>query len=375
MRSEEGLEYELEKSYEVGGISVVSKVVRDWTDDALGTKHVIIESSCKSERWETRTQQYSLTTPKDHTQFADDLEKARRDAAGALARVEVMGDENVPPAKLLGIEIEHAGGKRLKAVASLTVASPYSLIQPGLISGLGLASTGRFHYELQGNALASVPIYTARIHFDDLAIDTLVVPSNHNGTIILGGDFLQQAFNLRSADLIQLLLPNHFQSLVSASRSKRSTVLIIGKYGENRERLEELKRLLASKGLTGIVLDEYPDIEEQDLTEKMLTFASISRFVLADDIAPSGHIQELKICQEMRFVTAVLRCKGHASTMMQADLTAELSYMKDFDYESDSNLAEVVGRAVDWANLAVRERSNRLNRLFSDWRSPERIMR
>jgi hypothetical protein len=77
----------------------------------------------------------------------------------------------------------------------------------------------------------------------------------------------------------------------------------------------------------------------------------------------------------MRFVTAVLRCKGRASTMMQADLTAELSYMKDFDYESDSDLAEVVRWASDWADLAVRERSKRLNRRFSNWRSPEKIMK
>jgi predicted aspartyl protease len=195
VRNEDSLEYELEKSYEVLGISVASKVIRDWTDDALGTRHVIVESSCKSERWGTRAQQHSLTTPRDQNQFSDALERVRNDAAAALARVEVLGDENIPPAKLLGIEIEYAGDKRLKAAASLTVATPYSLIQPQMISGLGLASTGRFHYELQGNAIASVPIYTARIHFDDLTIDTLVVPSNHNGTIIVGGDFLQQAFN------------------------------------------------------------------------------------------------------------------------------------------------------------------------------------
>lgn len=139
--------------------------------------------------------------------------------------------------------------------------------------------------------------------------------------------------------------------------------------------MDLIRAALKRNGLVGIVLDEYSDIEEQDLTEKMVTFASLSKFVLADDIAPSGHIQELKICQDLRFVTAVLRLGGRSSTMMQADLTGDLKYMKEFAYQAEADLSETVTAAADWARSAIFERSKRLNRLYSDWRSPDNIMR
>lgn len=369
------MQYEQEKTYNIQNITVLSKVVRDWVDEAKGTRHVVIESSCKSERWETRKQDHSLTTPKEYREFAVALERARTDAAEAIARVERMGDEQCPKANLLGIEIEHHGNKRLRAVASLTTATPYTLMPSGMIRALEIPATGQYHYERQGTTVASIPVYHALIHFDDLAIDTLIVPSEHNGPMVVGGQFLQVAFNQRRADLIQLLLPDHLQSLSSAARSKKSTVLLLGKYGSHRGRLDSIKRVLHAKGLNGIVLDEYPDIEEQDLPEKMLTFASISKFVLVDDIAPSGHIHEFKICQEMRFITALLRCNGRPSTMMQADIAAEVLYIKEFSYDSELDLEGTVGTAADWADSAIIERSRRLNRLFAEWRSPDRIMR
>ena len=128
-------------------------------------------------------------------------------------------------------------------------------------------------------------------------------------------------------------------------------------------------------GLTGLILDEYPDIEEQFLAEKMVTYAAISRFVIVDDSFPSGHINELEICHERKFVTAVLRLGGRATTAMQSNISDEVSFIREFGYVDDEALKSAVFEAAKWANEEVEERAKTLNRKYSDWRSPKKIMR
>lgn len=169
-------------------------------------------------------------------------------------------------------------------------------------------------------------------------------------------------------------MPDHFRTLMNAARCKKKYVLILGKYGDKRERLQLIKAALADKGLMGLILDEYPDIEEQNLTEKMVTYATICRFVVADDVAPSGHIKELEICHDLKFITAVLRERGMASTAMQADISDEVLFIKDFGYEPESDLTRVVHDAANWASETVIERSKTLNRKYSSWRSPQKLM-
>ncbi|MGE5206836.1 MAG: hypothetical protein ACM3PW_14565, partial [Chlamydiota bacterium] len=196
----------------------------------------------------------------------------------------------------------------------------------------------------------------------------------YNGPVILGGDFFQKALQGKEYVIRELIMPDHFRTLMNAARCKKKYVLVLGKYGDQRERLHRIKQALADKMLTGLILDEYPDIEEQTLTEKMVTYATISRFVLADDLAPSGHIKELEICHDLKFVTAVLRRKGKPATAMQADIGDEVSFIRDFSYDDEGDFERVISDAVDWANHAVRERANNLNRKYSDWRSPGKLM-
>src|SRR5260370_733684 len=169
------------------------------------------------------------------------------------------------------------------------------------------------------------------------------------------------------------MMADHMRTLLNAARCKKNYVLILGKYGKAREHLLTLKNALAIRGLTGLILDEYPDIEEQSLPEKMVTYANICRFVLVDDFAPSGHIKELDLCQNLKFVTAVLRFKGRASTAMQADIADEVSYIREFSYQEEAELESMVVTAAKWADEAVTARAHALNRLYK-WRSPEKMM-
>jgi hypothetical protein len=151
-------------------------------------------------------------------------------------------------------------------------------------------------------------------------------------------------------------------------------VLIAGAYGEHRPRLVRIKERLKSLGFEGLVLDEYPDIEEQPLAEKMVAYASICRFVIVDDFVPSGHINELGICHERKFVTGVLRSSGRPATMMQADLADEVSFIREFGYPLDEQLESAVVEAAKWADEAMKERSKTLNRKYSGWRDPQKMM-
>jgi hypothetical protein len=244
-----------------------------------------------------------------------------------------------------------------------------------VIELLELELTGEHHYEELGDRVNRVPLFKAKVKFGAYEAETSVAPSDHGfPACVLGGDFFQKALRGKEELIYELIMPDHYRTLANAARCKKKYVLITGKYGEHRPRLERIKQALKSLDLVGLILDEYPDIEEQSLPEKMVTYASICRFVIVDDFVPSGHIDELGICYERKFVTAVLRFQGKASTAVQADIAAEVSFIKDFDYPSDADLEKTLVEAAKWANETVEERARRLNREYSDWRGPYKIM-
>jgi hypothetical protein len=265
--------------------------------------------------------------------------------------------------------------RRLLRYLPAASASRRPFLGPHTIKLLSLEPSGESYFQQTGDRVETVPLFRALIKFGSYQAETLVARSEH-GTpaCILGGDFFQKALYGNEERIGDLLMPDHFRTLASAARCKKKYVLITGKYGEHRSRLESIKTQLADIGLMGMILDEYPDIEEQSLAEKMVTYASICRFVIVDDFLPSGHISELGICHERKFITAVLRCKGRASTAMQADIADEVGFIKSFVYENSDTFKDAVATAGSWANAAVEERAKKLNREYSDWRSPERIM-
>lgn len=369
-------EYEICTTYQISGLTVTSEIVKDEiTHYERAQRNIVIRSSCESARWGRRTQDHSYGSPAEWTKFLEELERIRREAAETLVKVELgqMSEWRVPG---LLVQIIGPTGKELNALCSSELAISPSLLNPGMIKMLELRATGT-HWleELPQGRINKVPIFIARVRFGEMEVETSFVPSDHNGPTILGGHFHQAALQGREERISDLLVPDHIRALSSAARCKKQFVLITGKYGEHRGRLERIKNVLKRLGFIGLILDEYPDIEEQSLAEKMVTFASIARFVIVDDVAPSGHIDELGICHERKFITAVLRLAGRGATVMQADLMTEVDFMKTIAYDSNTEIEDAVEKATAWANAAVEERSRTLNRLYSSWRSPDKIMR
>jgi hypothetical protein len=249
-----------------------------------------------------------------------------------------------------------------------------TLLQPELIKVLQLTRSSELYCDGTTGNRAPVPLYRGTIKFGDLSVETNFLPAKYNGPVVLGGDFFQKALQGNEGLIIELIVPEHLRTLANAARCKKKYVLILGTYGEKRERLARIKGALGKTGLVGLILDEYPDIEEQTLTEKMVTYAAFCRFVIVDDAAPSGHIKELDICHDLKFISAVLRFQGRPATAMQADIGDEVSFIKVFSYKDEDSLEQTIVEAATWAGGAVIERAKSLNRKYSAWRSPTQLM-
>ncbi len=360
------------KTYSIRAIEVTSEIVKDEvsSDSRLPEnqrRSIHIRSTCQSPRWGTRTQGQSLSCPDDYKD-AVAFEDIRFRAAETLVKTEPGGGVFG-----LGAEVVGPTGKRMMSFCAVDLSFSPCLLQPELIKFMEMPVTGEFYCQVVNGQLHHIPLHRGAIKFGDIEIWTKFLPLTYSGPVVLGGDFFQQYLRGKERLIHELVMPDHMRTLLNAARCKKNYVLILGKYGKEREHLLIIKRALAERGLTGLILDEYPDIEEQSLPEKTVAYASMCRFVLVDDFAPSGHIDELRVCQNLKFVTALLRLKGRASTAMQADIADEVSYIHEFSYEEEAELESVVAQAAKWANEAVTTRAHALNRMY-EWRSPEKIM-
>jgi hypothetical protein len=280
-----------------------------------------------------------------------------------------------PPHKYLGMTISNLDGtKKTTCLATVDITIGPTRIQVDLVKPLQLWPSGRLYLESSSEGkLLRLPLYLAKVTHGSLSFEIDVLPTKMNLPCVVGGEFIQRAIGPNYDWLYDLLSPPHWRALQDVSRTKKNTVLIIGKYGDNTIRLREIQDVLRKRSCEGILLEDFPDIEEQSLPEKMVLFACIARYVLCDDSFPSGHIEELKICSDLRFTTAILRPKGMASTAMQADLDQCCDFMKAFGYDSGNRLS-VLADALSWADEKVRERSAKFNQTYG-WRSPEKILR
>lgn len=366
-------DYEIKRKYIIRDIEVGSEIVKDEIDNVHQSRIILIRSSCSSARWGTRTQDHSYSSPAIWSEFSQSLENIRLQAADTLIRTE-LGEIPERGISLIVVELIGPTGKRITPACGVNLSFSPTLLSPEFVALLQLQQSGDFYCERAGTSFSQVPLYRGTIKFGDLAAETTFLAATYNGPVILGGDFFQKALVGKEGLITELIMPDHFRTLMNAARCKKKYVLILGSYGDKRERLTTIKLALKQQGLVGMILDEYPDIEEQTLSEKMVTYASICKFVIVDDVAPSGHIKELDICHDLKFISAILRPHGRASTAMQADVADEVSFLKQFSYEDDVDLVRVIREASSWANDAVAERARNLNRKYSSWRSPTKIM-
>ncbi|HYD16643.1 MAG TPA: hypothetical protein VEB03_01425 [Candidatus Nanoarchaeia archaeon] len=364
------------KNYKIRDIEVTSfvafdKLVQEPTGETR--RHVRVESTCPSKRWGHRTEASVYSCPDPWPDFEALFEKFRSEAADALVKHELGLSPDGTAFPYLGVRVGGKTGKSVNTIGLVDLASP-TRVSMDLVEMLDLLPNGRWWIDQDSASKQAFALREAEIVFDPFILTMDVLPTQMGLPCIIGGDFVQRAIGENQDLLQQFLLPDYVRALKDVAKAKKHCVLIAGKYGEERDRLFSLKQAMKERGYTGLILDEFPDIEEQSLTEKFVTFASIARFVVVDDSAPAGHIAELEICSERRFTTVLLRPNGKGSTFVQADIADDVHFIKVFEYSDPSRIGEVLGTALDWAEAVVTQRAENLNRKYN-WRSPIKIMK
>lgn len=281
----------IERVYDFSGREVRAKILESHSMPT-GAIEILVQTSCLAPDGQLhhQTNSATLTDGPNGSQF----ETYMTQFASWLQTL--LWDK--PTVTLFFVELETPGGKRANLMCSFNVSQPFTIISPDWVRLAELPQTGVFNPPENPNI--AFPVHRAKLYFGKRLFDVNVVAANANTQCVVGADLISQAVGQRTELIFDLFRPDLVRALVNATRLKQSTVLVLGSYkDEGRRKLENMRSALAESGQVGVILDEFVDIHEQSLFEKMLMFGSLARFVICDESAASGHLIELKACSEL----------------------------------------------------------------------------
>ena len=148
---------------------------------------------------------------------------------------------------------------------------------------------------------------------------------------------------------------------------KQKSVLVLGDYSaEGMERLKAICECVVAFGYEPILLKDVPDIFGSDLQQKVMILGGLARFVLIDDSSRSGHLVEVSIAQQSRWMTVLLHAGGQRGSSMTAGLsiTSKVFNEQDFDPIAPRSGIE---RAIAWAESQLNDLEGKYKRLYP-WR-------
>jgi len=173
---------------------------------------------------------------------------------------------------------------------------------------------------------------------------------------VLSALFLKQQAENREQELHKFISNFHEKS-----------VLLLGAYDlEGEQRLDAIKESIEQLGYEPILIKDIPDFEDYDINQKVTAVGAICRIVIIDDSSPSGHLSEVEICRNNRWVTVLLRDSGKGASWMTAGASFSSNVILEKDY--DSNAPEIaVTEAINWAESKIKELKISLNEMYP-WR-------
>ncbi len=121
------------------------------------------------------------------------------------------------------------------------------------------------------------------------------------------------------------------------AKSNEKTVHVLGSYDDQgKARLRSIVNGLRDLGYEAFTAEDIPDHPEQDLTQKVITIACLSRFIVIDDTSPSGHLLEFGKCKENDWLTIVLHAQGVRGSWMTATGSLYSKVILEQDYNPES---------------------------------------
>jgi len=124
---------------------------------------------------------------------------------------------------------------------------------------------------------------------------------------------------------------------------KERTVLLLGDYDEaGLQRLQVIKDTLKELGYEPLLIKDIPDHPYQDISQKVIAVGAVSKFIVVDDCSKSGHLSEIEICKQNRWVTILLRADGIGGTWMTADASAFSNVILEKSYSLNSLTKDIL---------------------------------
>lgn len=149
----------------------------------------------------------------------------------------------------------------------------------------------------------------------------------------------------------------------------KNSVLLLGDFsGEGRARLRAIEEIVRRLGWSPVYVDKFDDIPRQDIRAKVLTLASICRFVLVDDSSKAGQLTEIPLLEQARTPSAILRKTGSYSSAMTRGIGGSYSLLRTYTY-NDEDVAGVVETAANEAEAMVRVLEQELDEEYKAWRA------
>jgi hypothetical protein len=144
-------------------------------------------------------------------------------------------------------------------------------------------------------------------------------------------------------------------------------VLILGKdTGDGLARLRIVQKKLVELGYDAILIKDQRDERGDSVLQKVLEYATSSRFVVLDNTEASGHLYELPhVSKSAECITAVLQGRGRGSTWMVEDAFFRHNHWRKFEFDPEE-LEVVVEQAAAWAE-EFRERFAQHQEVVLPW--------
>lgn len=151
---------------------------------------------------------------------------------------------------------------------------------------------------------------------------------------------------------------------------KSKTVLVLGAYDRlGLGRLTAIAKALADIGYSPLLIKDVPDHPHHDLSQKVSAVGTISRFIVIDDSAKSGHLVEAQICKQNAWVTALVRAKGEFSSWMTAGFSTSSNVLLEHEYDPNDPLT-AMKRVSEWAERTLNELQRKFTNTYP-WRSED----
>lgn len=277
-----------------------------------------------------------------------------------------LAESHVFPSVLISNPIGNANP--ICVVAGVDLSNPITLVHPELLRFL--CAQMQPHPSEYGGQNLGPATFQLRIQFGSVVLNQVVYASpnaSHGFMCVLGNDFRDALRDLDWQLSRKLVEDNVAKAYRLGTKGRENTVLLIGSYQrEDREQLSEISGILFSRGYRSLILDEFPDISDHSLEQKLLFLSSISKFALCMDSSASGHYVELSICARFGVITALLANGEKPSTAMLYDLKVRNRFAEVFDLCND-DIGVTIDKVLVWAAQISTEKKSLYDDLYP-WR-------